>query len=434
MIIQAFQSLHSHGFLKIQSGVDVSGLPLPTSVKESGNHAPLARAIVDPSLLDWFTIDKNTGETLQTGVHPPRKQGTRSFMPASADCFRLFRQIEVALKDCGLANSHHDINLSRGASWVRSKSIPSRGLPQQTIHFDYDTTRVGYDRLQLPMSLRFTSPHPFSCLLTLPVRYWRGCVERVPFVRTRRSKTRLPASFAVVIVRLRFARLQASLSPKHGTASLMHLKTDLLSRIMFASNLQLGAFFQWLLSQNLTGEQFHAAHQTFKKGVSSTNAVPKKKVNAIMNAIAEVIQSPVWQWNSDGSSRYKRAQIAFHAKLHQNHELVPAFPCTKCSHGVGIVVRCSGYPKPCENHFHVGCAASFVEQSKTRFKRYYCDSCSLSIHQRQFKQKKKQAKPVRPKAAGKHKSQQGRNLSNDSATKDSVSGVGVVAHVRVVIH
>jgi len=166
MIIQAFQSLHSHGFLKIQSGVDVSGLPLPTSVKESGNHAPLARAIVDPSLLDWFTIDKNPRETLQTGVHLPRKQGTRSFMPASADCFRLFRQIEVALKDCGLANSHHDINLSRGASWVRSKSIPSRGLPQQTIHFDYDTTRVGYDRLQLPMSLRFT--HQPSSLLMSP--------------------------------------------------------------------------------------------------------------------------------------------------------------------------------------------------------------------------------------------------------------------------
>jgi hypothetical protein len=140
-----------------------------------------------------------------------------------------------------------------------------------------------------------------------------------------------------------------------------------------------------------------------------------------MNAIAEVIQSPVWQWNSEGSSRHKKAQIAFHAMLHQNHELVPAFPCTKCSHVVGIVVRCSGYPKPCENHFHVGCAASFVEQSKTRFKRYYCDSCSLGIHQRQFKQKKKQAKPVRPKPAGKHKSQKGRNLSNDTATKNAVS-------------
>ena len=182
-----------------------------------------------------------------------------------------------------------------------------------------------------------------------------------------------------------------------------------------------GNFFQWLLSQNLTGEQFYAAHQTFKEGVSSTNAVPKKKVNAIMNAIAEVIESPVWQWNSDRSSRHKKAQIAFHAMLHQNHELVPAFPCTKCSHVVGIVVRCSGYPNPCENHFHVGCAASFVEQSSTRFKRYYCDSCTSSIHQRQFKQKKKQAKPVLSKAAGKQKSQQPRNRSKDSATKDSVS-------------
>ena len=154
MIIQAFQSLHSHGFLKIQSGVDVSGLPLPTSVKESGKHAPLARAIVNSSLSDWFTIDNNPGGNLQIGVdNPRRRQGTRSFMPASADCFSLFQQIEGALKDCGLANSHHNINLSRGASWVRSKSISGSGLTQQTEHFDYDTTKVSHDRLQLPFSI-----------------------------------------------------------------------------------------------------------------------------------------------------------------------------------------------------------------------------------------------------------------------------------------
>ena len=66
----------------------------------------------------------------------------------------LFEQIANALKDCGLANSHHDISLSRGASWVRSKC--GRGgsaLGQQALHFDYDTTAVGFDRLQLPMSL-----------------------------------------------------------------------------------------------------------------------------------------------------------------------------------------------------------------------------------------------------------------------------------------
>ncbi len=66
----------------------------------------------------------------------------------------LFEQIANALKDCGLANSHHDISLSRGASWVRSKCAKRGGvLTQQTLHFDCDTTAVKYDRLQLPMSL-----------------------------------------------------------------------------------------------------------------------------------------------------------------------------------------------------------------------------------------------------------------------------------------
>jgi hypothetical protein len=75
-------------------------------------------------------------------------------MPASEECFDLFKEITKALQNCGLANSHHDISLSRGASWVRSKC--GRGgsaLGQQTLHFDYDTTAVGFDRLQLPMSL-----------------------------------------------------------------------------------------------------------------------------------------------------------------------------------------------------------------------------------------------------------------------------------------
>jgi len=66
----------------------------------------------------------------------------------------LFEQIANALKDCGLANSHHDISLSRDASSVRSKCAKRGGvLTQQTLHFDYDTTAVKYDRLQLPMSL-----------------------------------------------------------------------------------------------------------------------------------------------------------------------------------------------------------------------------------------------------------------------------------------
>jgi hypothetical protein len=72
-----------------------------------------------------------------------------------------------------------------------------------------------------------------------------------------------------------------------------------------------GDFFQWLQSQNLTGEQFHAAHQCFKAGVLSSNTVPKKKVDGIVNAIAEVIQSPGWQWNSNASPRFKKAQISF---------------------------------------------------------------------------------------------------------------------------
>jgi hypothetical protein len=75
-------------------------------------------------------------------------------MPASEECFGLFRLIADTLKDCGLANSHHDIDLSRGASWVRSKCGPKQlPLRQQTIHFDYDTTKVGDHRLQLPMSI-----------------------------------------------------------------------------------------------------------------------------------------------------------------------------------------------------------------------------------------------------------------------------------------
>jgi len=74
-------------------------------------------------------------------------------MPASPECFSLFQQITTALQDCGLANSHHDINLSRGASWVRSKCGKKGPLKQQNGHFDYDTTAVRYDRLQLPMSI-----------------------------------------------------------------------------------------------------------------------------------------------------------------------------------------------------------------------------------------------------------------------------------------
>ena len=158
-----------------------------------------------------------------------------------------------------------------------------------------------------------------------------------------------------------------------------------------------GDFFRWLQLQNLTGEQFHAAHQSFKAGVLLSNAIPKKKVDAIVNAIAEVIQSPGWHWNSNASSRFKKAQIAIHAMLHQKSPTVPAFQCTNCSHGVGLFIRCSGYPKNCENRFHVGCATSFVEQSKTRYKRYYCKSCSLRIEQRQFKAKRKQPKQAAAK-------------------------------------
>jgi hypothetical protein len=158
-----------------------------------------------------------------------------------------------------------------------------------------------------------------------------------------------------------------------------------------------GDFFRWLQSQDITGEQFHAAHQSFKAGVLLSNVAPKKKVDDIVNAIAEVIQSHGWQLNSNSFSRFKKTQIAIYAMLHQKSPTVPAFQCINCSHGVGLFIRCSGYPKNCDNRFHVGCATSFVEQTKTRYKRYYCKSCSLRIDQRQFKAKKKQPKQAAAK-------------------------------------
>ena len=137
-ITQAFQSLHSAGFFSIRSGIKLDSLgsiTLPTGVKET----------------EWFKIDNNPGR--QTEDRVSNKSGTRSFMPASQECCELFAVIAGALKDCGLCNSHHDIELSRGASWVRSKSGPRLNpLTQQTLHFDYDTSAVA-DRLQLPMSL-----------------------------------------------------------------------------------------------------------------------------------------------------------------------------------------------------------------------------------------------------------------------------------------
>ncbi len=111
---------------------------------------PLARATFNTNLSEWFTIDNNPAQAQV----PAMKQGSRSFMPASPECFILFQEITNALQNCGLANSHHDISLSRGASWVRSKCAKGGGmLTQQTLHFDYDTTAVKYDRLQIPMSI-----------------------------------------------------------------------------------------------------------------------------------------------------------------------------------------------------------------------------------------------------------------------------------------
>jgi hypothetical protein len=45
----------------------------------------------------------------------------------------LFEHIANALKDCGWANLHHDISMSRGASLVRSK-CGWGGQPFQLLH------------------------------------------------------------------------------------------------------------------------------------------------------------------------------------------------------------------------------------------------------------------------------------------------------------
>jgi hypothetical protein len=103
---------------------------------------------------EWFKIDNNPTSTKQSGQHDLQSsKASRSFMPASQECFLVFSRLVEALKDCGLSNSHHDIHLSRGASWIRSKrGSQYNPLPQQTLHLDFDTTSIT-DRLQLPMSL-----------------------------------------------------------------------------------------------------------------------------------------------------------------------------------------------------------------------------------------------------------------------------------------
>jgi hypothetical protein len=81
--------------------------------------------------LGWHTIrnipSKQRGDRQQKGA------GLRSFKPANQECFDLFGEIFVALKNCGLANEYHDIRLARGASWVRS----TKGTVKQTEHLDF---------------------------------------------------------------------------------------------------------------------------------------------------------------------------------------------------------------------------------------------------------------------------------------------------------
>ena len=70
-----------------------------------------------------YDIDNTPGQ-------PQASKGKRSFRPASTLIFALFHSLVVKLKDCGLANKHHNILLARGASWLKS----AKGVSQQTPH------------------------------------------------------------------------------------------------------------------------------------------------------------------------------------------------------------------------------------------------------------------------------------------------------------
>ena len=70
-----------------------------------------------------YDIDNTPGQKQTT-------KGKRSFRPTSTLIFDLFRSLAEKLKDCGLANKHHNVLLARGASWLKS----TKGVCKQTPH------------------------------------------------------------------------------------------------------------------------------------------------------------------------------------------------------------------------------------------------------------------------------------------------------------
>ena len=119
---QAFQKLYHSGWYRI--GEAVSPKFFDKVKAETEDDSP------------WYNIDNNPGRK-------PINAGRRSFKPASSLCFELFRNLVERLKNCGLANGHHNILLARGASWLKS----TKGVPQQT---DHRWPRTGFVCVQFP--------------------------------------------------------------------------------------------------------------------------------------------------------------------------------------------------------------------------------------------------------------------------------------------
>jgi hypothetical protein len=118
----SFQHLHTQGYFCIRQGVTQEAL-LPLEINAASKK-------------DWHEIHNVHEKTSSRSAGLQQKQkgkGKRSFKAASKECFDLFSEIVIALKNCGLANGHHDIRLARGASWVKS----TKGVIQQTDHTDF---------------------------------------------------------------------------------------------------------------------------------------------------------------------------------------------------------------------------------------------------------------------------------------------------------
>jgi hypothetical protein len=70
------------------------------------------------------------------------------YKPASEVVFEAFKEAVAELKNQGLANSNHDIDLARGASVLRSSQTISR----QSRHTDFETSACRH-RLEIPGSM-----------------------------------------------------------------------------------------------------------------------------------------------------------------------------------------------------------------------------------------------------------------------------------------